>query len=732
VSSSSSSGGWGAVPPTSLIGEQGIQGPKGASILEGNGAPSANDGNDGDYWLDGSASVLYGPKDGTWPSPSFNLVGAAGANGTTIHSATQSPDDSVGQLGDYWLNTQTTMLFGPKGANGFGNNGVSLIGPAGIQGPVGPAGVMGSDGKTLMSGTTDPQSSDGVDGDFWFNSTSGYLIGPKTSGAWPTQGVSLKGPQGDVGPQGVQGVQGVAGPQGNASSVAGPQGEVGPIGPQGPTGPSGADSTVAGPRGFSIQSGYGAPTSQVGNLGDVYLDLTHALLYPPKDNGGWDATPVSLSGPTGPQGVQGVAGSMLRYGNGAPNVNTVSNDGDFYIDQVAFNLFGPRASGTWQSTFVSLIGPQGAAGNQIRSGNGAPASNVGNIGDLYLDLAGNLYGAKTSSGWPSAYQSLIGPQGATGSQGPQGPQGPTGSQGPQGPTGPQGFTGGVGPQGATGIQGPQGATGATGAAGAPGVAGANGLSMRSGSGNPNSNGTSGAIGDVYVDLTGAVLYGQRTAASWPNSGVSLIGPTGASGSAGAAGTNGNTILNGTVAPTASIGNNGDFYLNTSASVLFGPKASGAWPSSGTSIIGPQGPAGASGSSSGKSAVQFPCGTWYNTSTSGGTYNQLYATDNSSASTIIYPCIVPFLFAGSIVGFGFTSAGGIAAPSSMTVTWTINNQSAQGYINVPVTNSYTQPTGYVALTSGQYTFAAGSFIKVQFAIGSTQSFNAQFHMAILPS
>lgn len=60
---------------------------------------------------------------------------------------------------------------------------------------------------------------------------------------------------------------------------------------------------------------------------------------------------------------------------------------------------------------------------------------------------------------------------------------------------------------------------------------------------------------------------------------------------GAPGTAGNTVLNGTTNPTSGQGNNGDFYLNTSTNVLWGPKASGAWPGSGTSIIGPTGSAG---------------------------------------------------------------------------------------------------------------------------------------------
>lgn len=48
---------------------------------------------------------------------------------------------------------------------------------------------------------------------------------------------------------------------------------------------------------------------------------------------------------------------------------------------------------------------------------------------------------------------------------------------------------------------------------------------------------------------------------------------------------GNTILNGAGAPTAGTGNNGDFYIDTTAHVIYGPKASGAWPATGTSMSG---------------------------------------------------------------------------------------------------------------------------------------------------
>lgn len=65
---------------------------------------------------------------------------------------------------------------------------------------------------------------------------------------------------------------------------------------------------------------------------------------------------------------------------------------------------------------------------------------------------------------------------------------------------------------------------------------------------------------------------------------------------GGNGTSGNTILNGNVAPSSNMGSNGDFYLNTSTNTLYGPKASGNWPSSGILLVGPKGDPGLPGNS----------------------------------------------------------------------------------------------------------------------------------------
>ena len=65
------------------------------------------------------------------------------------------------------------------------------------------------------------------------------------------------------------------------------------------------------------------------------------------------------------------------------------------------------------------------------------------------------------------------------------------------------------------------------------------------------------------------------------------GPAGEQGDPGAPGTDGRTILNGTGAPSSALGEDGDFYIDTSANELYGPKTSGAW-GSGTPLVGPPG------------------------------------------------------------------------------------------------------------------------------------------------
>ncbi|HVY78337.1 MAG TPA: hypothetical protein VG898_07515 [Solirubrobacterales bacterium] len=126
-------------------------------------------------------------------------------------------------------------------------------------------------------------------------------------------------------------------------------------------------------------------------------------------------------------------------------------------------------------------------------------------------------------------------------------------------------------KGPRGPRGPKGDIGAAGPAGAPGKDG--------------TNGTNGAPGK-------SVLLSD-TAPGCPEGGITVeiegFGtPTEVcNGEEGTPGANGNTVLNGTVAPSAATGANGDFYIDTVANKIYGPKAAGAWPA-GVDLKGPEG------------------------------------------------------------------------------------------------------------------------------------------------
>ena len=73
---------------------------------------------------------------------------------------------------------------------------------------------------TMLYGSSDPSSATGVDGDFYLNSTTKTLFGPKVAGVWPA-GVALVGSPGAAGVSGPQGPQGPQGADGGTYDIDG-------------------------------------------------------------------------------------------------------------------------------------------------------------------------------------------------------------------------------------------------------------------------------------------------------------------------------------------------------------------------------------------------------------------------------------------------------------------------------------------------------------------------------
>jgi hypothetical protein len=148
--------------------------------------------------------------------------------------------------------------------------------------------------NTILNGKGVPLATLGIDGDFYIDTRSLLLYGPKKSKKWPL-------PQSLQGPVGVSGTDGKNGNEGKtistASSVAGPsgvQGSAGEKGDKGETGTAGANGAngAAGSAGAKGDTGSTGPTGPTGS------------------SGGGGGAP----GATGAKGETGTAGSLGTTG----------------------------------------------------------------------------------------------------------------------------------------------------------------------------------------------------------------------------------------------------------------------------------------------------------------------------------------------------------------------------------------------------------------------------------
>lgn len=193
--------------------------------------------------------------------------------------------------------------------------------------------------------------------------------------------------------------------------------------------------------------------------------------------------------------------NTLLNGIGAPS-SSIGVNGDFYIDTVSMNIYGPKKKNAWPLP-KSLVGPQGVTGAPGKQGsNGKDGRDGTNGKDGERGPAGS---SSTSSG-------VAGPAGAVGPVGPAGPAGTQGAAGPQGAQGLPGATGSAGASGAQGevgprgLQGVQGETGAAGPAGSQGETGPRGLQGIQGiQGVQGETGPTGPAGPVKI-IFGALNF----------------------------------------------------------------------------------------------------------------------------------------------------------------------------------------------------------------------------------
>ncbi len=259
--------------------------------------------------------------------------------------------------------------------------------------------------NTILNGKGAPTLSVGINGDFYIDTRSLLIYGPKKNGKWPAP-QNLQGPTGATGSNGAEGKNGCDGKNGSdgktianasttagASGPAGPQGERGPVGPAGPTGPQGATGAT-GPAGAS-GSGSGTPGPQ-GATGATGATGPAGATGATGAAGATGATgPAGATGATGATGAAGPAGvsnvQVVQISNF--EINTITPNGG--IDSANFGNLETNSS-YWFQIFVqgANTNPGLKLGASISSTGTAPSYNVfrGDYSKVTTSGVTNMYG----------------------------------------------------------------------------------------------------------------------------------------------------------------------------------------------------------------------------------------------------------------------------------------------------------------------------------------------------
>ncbi|HEX0150148.1 TPA: G5 domain-containing protein, partial [Streptococcus pneumoniae] len=132
-------------------GAAGADGRNGAELLSGPKAPTADDGKDGDTYIDATTGDVYKKENGTWDKIG-NIRGPQGLKGADGVAGPQGPQGLQGRDGAQ----------GPAGRDGR-------------EGVPGRDGRDGRDGKDVLNGKVDP-TTEGKDGDKYVNTETGDVF----------------------------------------------------------------------------------------------------------------------------------------------------------------------------------------------------------------------------------------------------------------------------------------------------------------------------------------------------------------------------------------------------------------------------------------------------------------------------------------------------------------------------------------------------------------------------
>ena len=155
---------------------------RGANISFGTILPQNTAGNNGDVFVNTAAGAFAQKITGTWMVV-YTLPAANAADGTLLYG-TGLPANSTGKNADSYINTLTGIFY-RKSAGSWSQVFSMATGPQGPQGIPGTHGVNGTNGNTVLFGTTNPSNIlTGNNGDFYINTITYQIFGPKTTGIW--------------------------------------------------------------------------------------------------------------------------------------------------------------------------------------------------------------------------------------------------------------------------------------------------------------------------------------------------------------------------------------------------------------------------------------------------------------------------------------------------------------------------------------------------------------------
>jgi len=146
--------------------------------------PQNTVGKNADVALNVSNGTFYQKRNGVW-TDAYSISTGSPSAGSILHGE-GVPATNIGLVNDTYIDT-INAIFYHRYAEGWEELFSMKYGPAGARGPKGDQGIPGVSGKNLLNGPVNPSNQTvGTDGDFYINTNSWQIFGPKNQGSWGT------------------------------------------------------------------------------------------------------------------------------------------------------------------------------------------------------------------------------------------------------------------------------------------------------------------------------------------------------------------------------------------------------------------------------------------------------------------------------------------------------------------------------------------------------------------